>query len=114
MFAARPRGSEKVDALKVLILGGYGVFGGRLAGLLADCRDIEMLICGRSLTKASRFCAHFQGEARVRPMHIDRGRIRAGLLAEHPDVVVDASGPFQDYGVARYGVIEACISLGIN
>ena len=47
-------------------------------------------------------------------MQLDRGQIRAGLMAEHPDVVVDASGPFQDYGVAQYGVIEACIDLGIN
>ena len=47
-------------------------------------------------------------------MQLDRGQIRAGLMAEHSDVVVDASGPFQDYGVARYGVVEACIDLGIN
>jgi hypothetical protein len=100
--------------LKVLILGGYGVFGGRLVGLLADCVDLELLICGRSLTKASRFCADHHGQARLRPMQLDRGQVKASLMAERPDVVVDASGPFQSYGGERYGVIEACIALRIN
>lgn len=38
--------------MKILILGGYGVFGGRLAELLSDLPQIEFLICGRDLTRA--------------------------------------------------------------
>ena len=43
--------------MRILILGGYGVFGGRLAELLADVPDIELLICGRNLVSAQEFCA---------------------------------------------------------
>src|SRR5262249_21152240 len=31
-----------------------------------------------------------------------------------PDLVVDASGPFQDYGADRYNVISACIAAGVD
>lgn len=100
--------------MKVLILGGYGVFGGRLARLLADCRGIEMLICGRHLQRATDFCNSFRGQARARPLAVDRVAILGTLRAERPAMVVDASGPFQDYGAGRYSVIEACIAEGID
>jgi hypothetical protein len=45
---------------------------------------------------------------------LDRRDIAAGLRAQTPDLVVDASGPFQDYGAGRYAVIEACIAAGID
>jgi len=96
--------------MKILILGGYGVFGGRLAQLLADRADIELLIGGRSLSAATTFCAGYQGQPAVRPVQLDRQRIGPVLQAERPDLVVDASGPFQDYGAHPYGVIEACIA----
>ena len=31
-----------------------------------------------------------------------------------PDIVVDASGPFQAYGEAPYRLVEACIAHGID
>lgn len=100
--------------MKVLILGGYGVFGGRLAQLLSDISTIELLICGRNLSSAEAFCTSYQGVARVRPLLLDRRDIAAALRAEAPDLVVDASGPFQDYGTDGYGVIAACIAAGID
>lgn len=100
--------------MKVLILGGYGVFGGRLAQLLADIPNIELLICGRNMSSAEVFCTCYQGAARVRPVLLDRRDIADALRAEAPDLVVDASGPFQDYGSDGYGVIAACIAAGIN
>jgi len=100
--------------VKILILGGYGVFGGRLAELLSDIPEIEFVICGRNLARAEAFCARYQGQARVRPLKLDRQDIAKGLDAESPDLVVDASGPFQDYGADCYRVIEACIAAGID
>jgi hypothetical protein len=100
--------------VKVLILGGYGVFGGRLAELLSDIAEIEIVICGRNLARAIEFCAAFPGPARAKPLQLNRNEVVAGLQAERPDLVVDASGPFQDYGNNRYGVIEACIAFGID
>jgi hypothetical protein len=96
--------------VKILLLGGYGVFGGRLAELLADCSDLELLIAGRSVQKAAAFCARYRGAARARPLQLDRADIGPALESERPDLVVDASGPFQAYGAQRYAVIEACIA----
>ncbi len=100
--------------MKILILGGYGVFGGRLAELLSDLARVELLICGRTLARAEAFCARYSGVASVRPLQLDRRDIAAGLDAQRPDLVVDASGPFQEYGADRYAVIAACIAARID
>ena len=60
--------------MKLLILGGYGVFGGRLAELIQDC-PFEVLIAGRSRVKATIFCEDLSGEARFVPAQIDRNQI---------------------------------------
>jgi hypothetical protein len=100
--------------MRILILGGYGVFGGRLAELLFDLPDLELIICGRDYSRAEAFCARHKGQARVRPLALDRADIAAGLHAQRPDLVVDASGPFQNYGTNCYRVILACIDAGID
>lgn len=103
-----------MNPMKVLILGGYGVFGGRLAVLLADIERLELIIAGRDLARAEDFCRRFQGRARVTPLRLDRCDILDALRIHRPDLVVDASGPFQDYGEHRYRVIEACIDERID
>ena len=100
--------------MKILILGGYGVFGGRLAELLADMPELDLLICGRDLGRATRFCATYSGAARVHPHALDRREIAAALASLQPDLVVDASGPFQDYGIDGYQVVETCIAAGVD
>lgn len=96
--------------MKILILGGYGVFGGRLAELLADCADLELLVAGRDRQRAAAWCAAYKGQPSVVPLGLDRRDIADALAAHEPDIVVDASGPFQDYGADGYRVIEACIA----
>lgn len=100
--------------MKILILGGYGVFGGRLVELVSDIADIELVICGRNSERAKAFCASISGPAQIRPLTLDRVDIAGALKAERPDLVVDASGPFQDYGKDIYGVIKACIVAKTN
>lgn len=108
--------------MKILILGGYGVFGGRLVELLSNLPEIELIVCGRSLTKAQAYCAAYRltnrsankGLASIRPLQLDRKDIAEALNAEHPQVVVDASGPFQGYGDDCYSVIKACIAERVN
>lgn len=85
--------------MKILILGGYGVFGGRLATLLSDLPALELLIAGRSLTRATAFCAGFEGRARTTPLALDRKNIAPALQDLRPDLVVDASGPFKILGM---------------
>jgi Domain of unknown function (DUF4166)/Saccharopine dehydrogenase NADP binding domain len=100
--------------MKILILGGYGVFGGRLATLLSDRPELDLLIAGRNLQRAGAFCTGWTGQARVRPLAMDRADIRTALETEQPDLVVDASGPFQDYGPDGDRVISACIDAGVD
>jgi len=104
-----------VEQLKVLILGGYGTFGGRLAQLLADEPRLTLVISGRSLAKAQAFCESRKARAAMVPLAFDRdGAVEAQLRAAAPDLVVDASGPFQAYGPDPYGVVEAALALRIN
>jgi hypothetical protein len=98
----------------VLILGGYGVFGGRLAVLLSDLSELELLICGRSPATAAGFCRAYPGPAKVTPVALDRNEIAKHLGDLRPDIVVDASGPFQTYGRDRYSVVRACIAARVH
>ncbi|WP_349437670.1 DUF4166 domain-containing protein [Pararhizobium sp. A13] len=104
----------KEKRLRVLILGGYGTFGGRLARLLADEPRLTLLIAGRSLDKAMAFAATLQANVAIEPVVMDRsGDTMAVLGALKPDLVVDASGPFQDTGPDPYHLVKACIALRI-
>src|SRR5262245_16216792 len=101
--------------LRVLILGGYGVFGGRLARLLADEPRVELLVAGRSLDAAREHCASLSGEAVLTPLRFDRDAdVGTQLRSAAPDIVVDASGPFQSYGASPYRVVEACLAQGAH
>src|SRR5436305_6860084 len=100
---------------RVLILGGYGTFGRRLAQLLPDDSRLTLVIAGRSLAKAQRLCAELLSVCKVIPVELDRARdLEPRLRAIAPDLVVDASGPFQGYGENPYRVVEAAIALGIH
>src|SRR5262245_9924981 len=108
--------------LTVLIVGGYGTFGGRLAHLLADCADLTVLIAGRSLERAQQFCSRVANgvSARGLPIRTEFRAVRfdrsaapeADLRSLGVDIVVDASGPFQAYG--DYRLVEACIACGAH
>jgi hypothetical protein len=101
--------------LKVLILGGYGSFGGRLAQLLAHAEGLTLIIAGRSREKAQVFCAGLSSRASLVPCRFDRNAdVEAQLRETVPDIVVDASGPFQSYGADPYRLVLASIALGIS
>jgi hypothetical protein len=102
-----------VERVKVLILGGYGTFGGRLARLLCDDARLTLVIAGRSKAKAEAFCAQLSRGAGVEAAGIDRDRDIGTRITEiAPDVVVDASGPFQAYGSDPYRVVRATLAAG--
>lgn len=104
------------DGLDVLIVGGYGTFGGRIAELLENEPRLTLIVGGRSLKRASDFCkARGQTGAKLVPVAFDRnGDLDAQLAVLRPAILVDASGPFQAYGEGRYRVIEACIARSVN
>ena len=89
--------------MKVLIIGGYGTFGFGMAERLSDEAGLELILAGRNFDKAKAACDRLSGAAKFTPLKLDRNAL---ALDFKPDLIVDASGPFQAYdGVP---VIEYC------
>jgi len=103
------------NPLKVLIVGGYGTFGGRLVDLLSDDARLVLIVAGRSSHRAIEFCSKRTVQARLVPTAFDRdGDVDEQLRKWAPHVLVDASGPFQSYGARRYELMEACIAQRVQ
>lgn len=102
--------------MKLLIVGGYGTFGGRIVELLERDARLTLIVAGRSAQSAQAFCAvRGATAAKLVPAAFDRdGDLATQLKVLAPDVVVDASGPFQDYGARAYALVEACIAAGVH
>ncbi len=101
--------------MKILILGGYGTFGGRLAQLLVDEKRLTLMIAGRSAQKAQDFCADLPPGATRIALRFDRdGDVEQQIRDCRPALVVDATGPFQDYGDDPYRVVKACLATGTH
>ncbi len=92
---------------RILVLGGYGGFGGGIARRLAGAGH-HVLVAGRSLTKATAFCAAAPG---LTPIEVDRRAVAAALVQYRPAILVDASGPFQ---AMDHAVPAACIAAGVH
>lgn len=101
--------------LRILILGGYGTFGRRLVELLADEPLLSIVIAGRSRQKAEAVRIALKARATVECLELDRqGDVDAALASVKPDIMVDATGPFQAYGKDRYRLVEACVRHRVN
>ncbi|MFK7842043.1 MAG: DUF4166 domain-containing protein [Sphingorhabdus sp.] len=95
---------------RIVVIGGYGGFGAKVSQLLAEDGH-KIVVAGRSLVKATAFCAQFSSEA-MQPMALDREQIDAdGLRSLDACLLIDASGPFQ---VQDFHVPKACIQAGIH
>ncbi|WKL56440.1 saccharopine dehydrogenase NADP-binding domain-containing protein [Asticcacaulis sp. ZE23SCel15] len=99
---------------KVLILGGYGNFGKRIAEALIRS-NVPVIIAGRDLSKAQALAHRLKAmvpdaEVGAAFINVDDGLIET-LKNLSPKVVVNTVGPFQrqDYHVAR-----ACIAAGMH
>ncbi|HVG47745.1 MAG TPA: DUF4166 domain-containing protein [Rubellimicrobium sp.] len=96
----------------VLIVGGTGVFGSRLAlGLLKE-PGLDVLVAGRDLGAAAAFCRQHGG----RSLRLDRTApdLAEEIAALGPRVVIDAAGPFQGYGPKLYALAEAALACGAH
>lgn len=92
--------------MRVIVLGGYGHFGGRIARQLAADGLFEVLIAGRDVARAGEFIQQSgHGRKRMSParLDIDGDGFARELQALAPALVIHAAGPFQgrDYSVAR-------------
>ncbi|CAF1280035.1 unnamed protein product [Adineta steineri] len=110
-------GSGPDFQMKILIIGAYGTFGSRLSQLLANKSQLTLFIAGRSIKHAEQFCKTIdKNVAKILPLYFDRNdlEIEKRLKSIQPDIVIDATGPFQFYGNDPYHVVKACLATSTN
>lgn len=103
---------------RILIVGGYGAFGSLVAERIARTRGIELVIAGRSKRKAEAAVVEIRrpGITGISAARVDATTASADdLIAIAPDVVINASGPFQrqDYGLAEAAIAARCHYLDL-
>ncbi|MET1254406.1 saccharopine dehydrogenase family protein [Aliikangiella maris] len=96
----------------VIILGGYGNFGKRIAQHLIQINELTIFIAGRSLSKAQNLCQQLQQSKQchsVQPLQIDIDDTNFSNIIRtvSPDLLIHTSGPFQGQD---YRVAQACIA----
>ena len=98
----------------VLILGGYGNFGQRIAKALAN-DSIPIIIAGRSYEKASALAKNLQEiypQASINFSNFDANKNLDQYLEKiNPTVVINTIGPFQN---SDYRIAETSMKLGVN
>jgi len=94
---------------KILILGGYGNFGARIAARLAEDPALQVTIAGRSEEKCRAFAARHPNML-WRKMDAATG-LKEALAEIKPQTVIHTCGPYQGQD---YGAAQACIDAGCN
>lgn len=95
---------------QVLILGGYGNFGKRIAELLVK-RRLPVIIAGRDEKKAAACCAVLSSEWADYSVFDIKDNLKKTLEKLKPAVVINTCGPFQG---SDYCVAEQCIDCSIH
>lgn len=106
--------------MKILIIGGYGNFGKRLALNLIEHSPHEVIIAGRSESKANEFLRSLS-EQNARKCSFSLLDIYSPQLDEalrfiNVDIVINAVGPYQlgEAEAANYPVPHACLAAGCH
>lgn len=96
--------AEMQDRLRVLIIGGSGVFGSRLAELASGEAGIALTLAGRTEARLREVAARLDPAPAV--LRLDRDAIQPEDLNPF-DLVIDAAGPFQS---SKTQVIAAALA----
>jgi hypothetical protein len=92
----------------VSVIGGYGIFGGRVAQALTLDRSCDVRVVGRDPVKGSNFARIIGAEFRCCYLE-DRNSLRQAIDGSF--LVIHAAGPFQG---ADYHVAELCLEVGAH
>lgn len=100
--------------MRILVLGGYGLFGSRIVQALAQDAGLCVLVAGRNRAKADALIASLTTPmAALESAAIDTqaDKFAEQLIALRPDAVIDTAGPFQD---RDYRVADAVLAAGAH
>ncbi len=95
---------------RILVVGGAGAFGERITQRLAPTPNVELVIAGRSAEHTRDAAKHLEAatNVKIQTAVIDTCTVTSDLLADiGADIVINASGPFQDHD---YTLAEAAIT----
>jgi saccharopine dehydrogenase-like NADP-dependent oxidoreductase len=101
-------------AFRIVVIGGYGNFGGRICRALSTEKDVWIGVAGRNHLHATAFVRELGStNATCEAVVIDHdtARFPSALAALRPDLVIHASGPFQ---AQSYHVAEAAVDAGAH
>jgi len=100
---------------KILIIGGYGSFGKRLAEQLCANEALTITLAGRSIQKAQALIEKLLPISKATliaaELDVEEENFEKKLTDLHPDLVLDAGGNIHD---SRYLVANACIDSGAH
>ena len=94
---------------RILVLGGYGHFGGRIARALAH--DAALIIAGRDAAKAESAARALGPQHEGVAFDYTADHLAARIRGLCADAVIHTSGPFQQQG---YHVARACVAAGAH
>lgn len=97
--------------MKTLVLGGYGNFGARICRALAQDADIELVVGGRDLDRATTFARSLGGGARGVRIDVQSSDLAQSLRDVGAELVVHTAGPFQDQD---YRMPHAAAAAGVH
>jgi len=97
--------------LRVLVLGGYGNFGGYVCRALAADSRIQLVVAGRNLAKARAFAEALGARNPAEAAVVDVTDPAAAIADCRPGLVIHTVGPFQ---WQDYRVPEAAIACGAH
>ena len=96
----------------ILVIGGYGVFGGHVARMLCADPALDVVVAGRDEVKAQDFCRMHGG----RPQVFDRNDFALGEIVNTvaPFAIIDSAAPFQTYADDTYKIAQLAIDCGAH
>ncbi len=117
-----PMSSRIPTPFRVLVLGGYGLFGGRIVRALARNANMHVLVAGRDRAKAAAFIASIDAPlAGLEAIAIDTQAedFEARLRALAPHLLIDTAGPFQQRTEGAdaadiYRIAAAALAVGAH